>query len=75
MYNVIKLNNNDNVGIAPMPIPKDANISPSLTARNNIPYGHKISLVKKKYEDQIQDPKNFRTYLKLSKALTAHMEL
>ena len=32
-------------------------------------------LVKKKYEDQIQDPKNFRTYLKLSKALTAHMEL
>ncbi len=46
MYNVIKLNNYDNVGIAPMPIPKVANINSSLTARNNIPYGHKISLVK-----------------------------
>jgi len=46
MYNIIKLNNNDNVGIAPMPIPKNAKISPSLTARNSIPYGHKISLVK-----------------------------
>jgi len=32
-------------------------------------------LVRKKYEKQTQDPKNFRTYLKLSKALTAHMEL
>ena len=32
-------------------------------------------LVKKKYKEQIQDPKDFRTYLKLSKALTAHMEL
>jgi len=32
-------------------------------------------LVKKKYKEQIQDPKDFRTYLKLSKTLTAHMEL
>lgn len=31
-------------------------------------------LVKKKYKEQIQDPKDFRTYLKLSKTLTAHME-
>jgi len=32
-------------------------------------------LVKKKYKEQIEDPKNFRTYLQLSKTLTAHMEL
>ena len=32
-------------------------------------------LVKKKYQNQIQDPKTFRTYLKLSKTLTAHMEI
>ena len=32
-------------------------------------------LVKKKYKYQIQDPKNFRTYLKLAKCLTAHMEI
>jgi len=32
-------------------------------------------LVKKKYQKQIQDPKDFRTYLKLSKTITAHMEL
>ena len=46
MYNIIKLNNKDNVGIAPMPIPKDAKIEESLIAKQDIPYGHKISLKK-----------------------------
>ena len=32
-------------------------------------------LVKKKHKKRIQDPKDFRTYLKLSKILTAHIEL
>jgi len=31
-------------------------------------------LIKKKYNEQIQDPKNFRTYLKLSKTLAANMQ-
>jgi len=32
-------------------------------------------LVRNKYKNQIQDPKNFRTYLTLSKSITTHMKL
>ena len=32
-------------------------------------------LIKNKYQDQILESQGFRTYLKLSKTLTAHMEL
>ena len=32
-------------------------------------------LIKDKYQGQISECEGFRTYLKLSKALTAHMEL
>ena len=46
MYNIIQLHSNDNIGIAPMSIPKDVKINSSLVSRNHIPYGHKVSLVK-----------------------------
>jgi hypothetical protein len=32
-------------------------------------------LIKDKYQSQIMESEGFRTYLKLSKSLTAHMEL
>ena len=32
-------------------------------------------LIKNKYQDQISESEGFNTYLKLSKPLTAHMEL
>ena len=47
MYNIIQLNKKDNIGLAPMPIPKDSQINNfSLVSKNEIPYGHKISLDK-----------------------------
>jgi hypothetical protein len=47
MYNIIQLNKKDNIGLAPMPIPKDSQINNfSLISKNEIPYGHKISLDK-----------------------------
>ena len=46
MYNIIQLNSKDNVGIAPMSIPKDAEISEKLIAKEQIPYGHKICVNK-----------------------------
>ena len=46
MYNIIRLNNKDNVGIAPMSIPKDTKINATLITKDIIPYGHKISLKK-----------------------------
>jgi len=41
---------------------------PSLTTEG-------YELVKNKYENLIEEPKTFRTYLKLPKSLTAHMEI
>ena len=45
MFNIIKLNEKDNVGIAPMPIPKTSKVNKNLIAKDNIPFGHKLSLV------------------------------
>ena len=46
MYNIIKLNNKDNVAIAPMAIPQNTKINKDVTSVDNIPFGHKISLCK-----------------------------
>ena len=47
MYNIIQLNKKDNIGLAPMPIPKNSQINNfSLISKEEIPYGHKISLNK-----------------------------
>ena len=48
MFNIIKLNEKDNIGIAPMDIPENININYGIKSINNIPYGHKISLKKLK---------------------------
>ena len=48
MFNIIKLNEKDNIGIAPMDIPQNININYGIKSINNIPYGHKISLKKLK---------------------------
>ena len=44
MFNIIKLNRNDNVGIAPMDIPINIDLEIGIKTINNIPYGHKVSL-------------------------------
>ncbi len=46
MFNIIKLNENDNIGIAPMNIPQNVDLSIGIKSINYVPYGHKISLVK-----------------------------
>jgi len=46
MFNIIKLNEKDNVGIAPMNIPNKTKLDSNLFAKELIPYGHKISLNK-----------------------------
>ena len=51
MYNIIKLNTKDNVGIVPMDIPKNAQLEGDITSQNEIPYGHKISLKKIEKEE------------------------
>ena len=44
MFNIIKLNDLDNVAVAPMNIPSGSNISSELKSETYIPFGHKISL-------------------------------
>ena len=44
MFNIIKLNEKDNIGIAPMEIPENTKINLGIVTKNQIPYGHKISL-------------------------------
>ncbi len=44
MFNIIKLNEKDNIGIAPMDIPANVDLNLGIKTINNIPYGHKISL-------------------------------
>ncbi len=44
MFNIIKLNDIDNVAVAPMNIPLGSNIENDLKAETDIPFGHKISL-------------------------------
>ena len=44
MFNIIKLNAIDNVGISPMNIPLGSIINSELKSKSEIPFGHKISL-------------------------------
>ena len=44
MFNIIKLNEKDNIGIAPMPIPENTEVNYGILTKNKIPFGHKISL-------------------------------
>ena len=44
MFNIIKLNEKDNIGIAPMEIPENTKINFDIVTKNQIPFGHKISL-------------------------------
>ena len=44
MFNIIKLNEKDNVGVAPMDIPKNKKIDDKCITLENIPFGHKVSL-------------------------------
>ena len=44
MFNIIKLNEKDNIGVAPMPIPENTEINLGVLTKDAIPFGHKISL-------------------------------
>ncbi len=46
MFNIIKLNEKDNIGIASMDIPENAETNLKIISKDKIPYGHKISLKK-----------------------------
>ena len=46
MYNLIKLNEKDNVAVAPMNIPNNTKVENELVSRAQIPFGHKIALTK-----------------------------
>ena len=45
MFNIIKLNEKDNIGIAPMSIPKNTNVNYDVVTKDDIPFGHKVSLL------------------------------
>ena len=53
MYNIIVLNNKDNVGVAPMLLPANKKIKSNLTTLELIPLGHKIAIAKIKKNDFI----------------------
>ena len=42
MFNIIKLNEKDNIAVAPMNILSGSEINSNLKAQTNIPFGHKI---------------------------------
>ena len=44
MFNIIKLNEKDNIGVAPMSIPENTKINFDVLTKDKIPFGHKISL-------------------------------
>ena len=44
MFSIIKLNEIDNVGVAPMDIPKNRQINEYCITKEDIPFGHKVSL-------------------------------
>jgi len=44
MFNLITLNEKDNIAVAPMNIPAHTNISSGLISKDVIPFGHKIAL-------------------------------
>ena len=43
MFNIIKLNEKDNIGIAPMDIPENSDLNIGIKSKTKVPYGHKIS--------------------------------
>ena len=53
MFNIIRLNEKDNIGIAPMDIPANVQLNDGIKSSNKIPYGHKVSLKKIKIGDYI----------------------
>tara|TARA_Y100000590_G_scaffold458663_1_gene613869 strand:- start:481 stop:1980 length:1500 start_codon:yes stop_codon:yes gene_type:complete len=53
MFNIIKLNEKDNIGIAPMPIPENTEVNYGILTKNKIPFGHKVSLKNLKKGDFI----------------------
>ena len=44
MFNIIKLNEKDNIGIAPMDIPRNVDLNIGIKSKTKVPFGHKISL-------------------------------
>jgi len=46
MYNIIKLNEKDNVAVAPMLIPEHTEVDLNVISSDAIPFGHKIALSK-----------------------------
>ena len=46
MYNIIKLNEKDNVAVAPMPIPAQTQVDLNVISSDAIPFGHKSALSK-----------------------------
>ena len=46
MFNIIKLNEKDNIGIASMDIPENVDTNFNFKSKDRIPYGHKIALKK-----------------------------
>ena len=46
MYNIIQLNEKDNVAVAAMNIPPNSCIKKNLVSKDQIPFGHKIAIAK-----------------------------
>ena len=46
MYNIIKLNEKDNVAVAPMLIPAHTQVDLNVISSDAVPFGHKIALSK-----------------------------
>ncbi len=44
MFNIIKLNEKDNIGIASMDIPQNVDLNIGIKSKTRVPYGHKISI-------------------------------
>ena len=44
MFNIIKLNEKDNIGIASMDIPENSDLNIGIKSKTKVPYGHKISI-------------------------------
>lgn len=55
MFNIIKLNEKDNIGIASMDIPENVDTNLNFKSKDRIPYGHKIALKKLTQENMFID--------------------
>ena len=53
MFNIIKLNEKDNIGIATMDIPENVDLNIGIKSKTKVSYGHKISIKKIKKGDFI----------------------